>query len=235
MTEDKYKEIRRLTEMWYDGLTGPVQQSQLVRFFAEADITQLPDDLKAEAEVFRCIGDLSQQCPDTALTAEIDAAAKAEKRRRLWHRLAVWSTAVASAAVIVFAIGAGLRISTATLDAPAEMTALPAKPVAKAGQDKPVQEYKAEETSEIITPAPAPAGKAVTAKTAVAKRATKQNEVPEGFTEITDTATVIRIMQDLNRQNSKLFAESSSAIEEARMTFGDTALETFEIAKSIIF
>lgn len=236
MTEDKYNEIRRLVAMWYDGLTGPVQQAQLVRFFTGADTRELPDDLRAEAEVFRYMGELSQQCPDTALTAEIDAAAKAEKRRhRLWHRVTVWTTAVASAAVVVIAIGAGLRLTTATLDAPDDTATLPAKAVAEVSQSKTVTEYKIEEAVSEVTAAPKPVAKPVVTKTPAAKPVESKSEVPEGFTEVTDPETVIRVMQYVSRHNSRLFSESSVAIEEARLSLRETTLEALEIAKSTTF
>lgn len=236
MTEDKYNEIRRLVEMWYDGLTGPVQQAQLVRFFTEADTVELPDDLKAEAEVFRCMGELSLKCPDTALTAEIDAAAKVEKRRlRLWHRVTIWSTAVASAAVIVFAVGVGLKLTTSTLDTPGDATTLPAKAVAEVSQTKTVTEYAVEEAVSETAPAPKPAAKPAVTKTPVAKPAEPKSDVPEGFTEVTDPETVIRVVQYVSRHNSRLFSESSVAIEEARLSLRETTLEAIEIAKSTTF
>ena len=236
MSEDKYNEIRRLVAMWYDGLTGPVQQAQLVRFFAEVDAVELPDDLRVEAEVFRYMGELSQQCPDTTLTAEIDAAAKAEKRRhRLWHRVTIWSAAVASAAVVVFAVGAGLKLTTSTLDTPGDAATLPAKAVAEVSQSKTVTEYAAEESVGEAVSAAKPEAKPTVTKTPVTKPVETKSEVPEGFTEITDTETIIRVMQYVNRHNSRLFSESSVAIEEARLSLRETAIEAIEIAKSTTF
>lgn len=236
MTEDKYNEIRRLVAMWYDGLTGPVQQAQLVRFFTGADTRELPDDLRAEAEVFRYMGELSQQCPDTALTADIEAAAEAEKRRSsLWRRITVWSTAVASAAVVVIAIGIAVKTSTATLDTPKAAETLPSKSVAEVSMDKNVSEYKVEETVSDDSPSPEIMNKTVMAETSVSKPKAKQSEVPEGFTEITDPETVIRVMQYVNSHSSRLITQSSDAIEMAGQSLNDTTAEAIRTAKSITF
>lgn len=236
MTQEKITEIRHLVDLWYDGDADPELQQRLVLFFAQTDPEQLPDDLKAEVEVFRSIGDLSQTCPDTALTAEIDAAVQAEKRRRpILHRVAAWSAAIAAAAVVAVVVTMGLKMPTTSLDTSATgethsdssiAVVMPTTGTATVKTEKPVDTQKTE-----AEPAPKPT---TTAKT-VNSPAKKTSDVPEGYTEVTDPQTVILVMKYVSKHSEQLISKSAKNIEYADNQLKSTTLDALNTVKKTNF
>lgn len=237
MNRDKLDEIRQLIELWYDGQTDHEQEARIERFFKQTDNSQLPDDLKAEAEVFGCMSVLAQQCPDTEFVEEIEAAVQSEARRpRLMRRVIVWTTSVASAAAIVIAIGVGLKMKTVSLDTAPVADPLPTTTVASVADEKSPSANQTEEIA--IQPVHEVVASPTSLEQPVAKSqvdnrpAEQQDVVSDEYTEITDPEQVLQIIRRVYNQSTELFSQSAKSIAEVEQSVQRTTINTINTIKS---
>lgn len=113
-------EIRRLIDRYYDGSCSPDEELELEEYFCLTTDSELPDDLHAEAAMFRALA-MAADSDDIELPAGLDerlnaVTADAPVRRK---PVIIRYLSIAAAAAVVIAIG----ISLLTLSRPAEQPA----------------------------------------------------------------------------------------------------------------
>lgn len=101
MNKDKEKEIRRLLELYYEGMTSKSEEKRLSRLLAEAE--DLPQDLATDRRLFEVLSaELEMKLPadkEEELMAAMEREIDAEPRRSAWRRL--WPVAAAIAACLL--------------------------------------------------------------------------------------------------------------------------------------
>lgn len=112
-------EIRRLIARYYDGSCSPDEELELEEYFCLTPDSELPDDLRADAAMFRALA-MAGSSDDIELPAGLDerldaVTADAPVRRK---PLIIRYLSIAAAAAVVIVIG----ISLLTLSRPAEQT-----------------------------------------------------------------------------------------------------------------
>lgn len=112
-------EIRRLIARYYDGSCSPDEELELEEFFCLTPDSELPDDLRADAAMFRALA-MAGSSDDIELPAGLDerldaVTADAPVRRK---PVIIRYLSIAAAAAVVIAIGIGLL----NLSRPAEQT-----------------------------------------------------------------------------------------------------------------
>lgn len=110
-------QIRRLIARYYDGTSSPDEELELEEYFCLTPDSELPDDLRADAAMFRALA-MAGSSDDielpTGLDKRLDAVtADAPVRRKT---VIIRYLSIAAAAAVVIAIG----ISLLTLSRPAE-------------------------------------------------------------------------------------------------------------------
>lgn len=110
-------EIRRLIARYYDGSCSPDEELELEEYFCLTTDSELPDDLRADAAMFRALA-MAADSDDIELPAGLDerldaVTADAPVRRKT---VIIRYLSIAAAAAVVIAIG----ISLLTLSRPAE-------------------------------------------------------------------------------------------------------------------
>lgn len=113
-------QIRRLIARYYDGTSSPDEELELEEYFCLTPDSELPDDLRADAAMFRALA-MAGSSDDielpTGLDKRLDAVtADAPVRRK---PVIIRYLSIAAAAAVVIAIG----ISLLTLSRPAEQPA----------------------------------------------------------------------------------------------------------------
>lgn len=113
-------EIRRLIARYYDGSCSPDEELELEEYFCLTPDSELPDDLRADAAMFRALA-MAGSSDDIELPAGLDerldaVTADAPVRRK---PLIIRYLSIAAAAAVVIVIG----ISLLTLSRPAEQPA----------------------------------------------------------------------------------------------------------------
>lgn len=112
-------EIRRLIDRYYDGSCSPDEELKIEEYFCLTPDSELPDDLRADAAMFRALamaaGSDDIELP-TGLDERLDAVtADAPVRRK---PVIIRYLSIAAAAALVLTVGIGLL----TLSRPAEQT-----------------------------------------------------------------------------------------------------------------
>lgn len=112
-------EIRRLIARYYDGSCSPDEELELEEYFCLTPDSELPDDLRADAAMFRALA-MAAGSDDIELPAGLDerldaVTADAPVRRKT---VIIRYLSIAAAAAVVIVIG----ISLLTLSRPAEQT-----------------------------------------------------------------------------------------------------------------
>lgn len=113
-------EIRRLIARYYDGSCSPDEELELEEYFCLTPDSELPDDLRADAAMFRALA-MAADSDDIELPADLDerldaVTADAPVRRK---PIIIRYLSIAAAAAVVIAIGIGLL----NLSRPAEQPA----------------------------------------------------------------------------------------------------------------
>lgn len=113
-------EIRRLIARYYDGTSSPDEELKIEEYFCLTPDSELPDDLRADAAMFRALA-MAGSSDDielpTGLDKRLDAVtADAPVRRK---PVIIRYLSIAAAAAVVLAIGIGLL----NLSRPAEQPA----------------------------------------------------------------------------------------------------------------
>lgn len=112
-------QIRRLIARYYDGSCSPDEELKLEEYFCLTTDSELPDDLRADAAMFRA---LSMTCSSddielpTGLDERLDAVTDNSRVRR--KPVIIRYLSLAAAAALVLTVGIGLL----TLSRPAEQT-----------------------------------------------------------------------------------------------------------------
>lgn len=232
----KYNRIARLIADWYDGATSREEEMEIINFFRDTDPVTLPEALRQEAEVFATISDLSAECPDKELLAEIEAEVAREqsvaKPRRLGLRLV--SAAVAASVAVLLIVGLSHNSDT-QLIAEAHNEAQAATNVTEYADNAftPVDSVPAIDAPYETVPDSAPATRIRTPrheKTVEPERAVADAAEPAGYVDIQDPEEAARILEEVNRHYSRALAMTTKAIIET-----DNALDnTREIIRSAI-
>ncbi len=103
MKERKHINMEEITQMiddWYAGTTDESRDAILFAYFTDTPSDEIPDDLKAEAEVFSMLSLKGMQFKDEELLGEIETEIRREKRSHLWKKVLKYSVWVSSAACI---------------------------------------------------------------------------------------------------------------------------------------
>lgn len=233
----KYNRIARLIADWYDGATNREEEMEIINFFRDTDPATLPEALRQEAEVFATIGDLSAECPDKELLAEIEVEVAREQsaekpRRRLGLRLV--AVAVAASVAVLLIVGLGHDTDT-QLIAEAHQDVQAEQNMTEYADNAftPVDSVPAIDTPDETVPDSAPATRIRTPrheKTVVPERTIADAAEPGGYIDIEDPEEAARILEEVNRHYSRALAMTTKAIIET-----DNALDnTREIIRSAI-
>lgn len=97
------EEIRRLLTRYYSGESTVEEEEAILDFFIGQPTTEIPTDLKADAELFKALPTLCAEVP-ADLLAEIDTAVESEKKKKRSIRLWTWVSCSAAAVIIIFVI-----------------------------------------------------------------------------------------------------------------------------------
>ncbi|MEE1207162.1 MAG: hypothetical protein UHP27_03205 [Muribaculaceae bacterium] len=115
-------EVRRLLSAWYEGSDNFASEQRLAEWFASKDDSELPEDLLADAAIFRAMVPV-EPC-DSTKEAEFEAVLRRVSKPRFtirrWVRVSVAAAAVAAIVSLVFV---GVRQSSIRPSAPAAESA----------------------------------------------------------------------------------------------------------------
>ncbi len=102
---NQIQHLRTLLEAYYSGCSTPEQAMEIAELFHQ--IRQLPDDLKADREIFLALAGTTplpaatSESLDRLVASTIDACAGRTKRRR---RMIIWISAISAAAAIALIV-----------------------------------------------------------------------------------------------------------------------------------
>lgn len=230
----EYNRITRLISDWYDGATSRAEELEIINFFRNTDPASLPETLRQEAVVFATIGDLTAECPDKELMAEIDTEVAKEQsaakpRRRLDLRL--MSAAVAASVAILLIVGLGSDSDTQLIAGSDQPS-----PEVKGYADitpMPVDSVTVLDDTERVTPGVMPETHVRTPrhdKIAKPTRTVADATVTTDYIDIEDPEEAALILEEVNSHYSRAMAMTTKAIIET-----DNALDnTREIIRSAI-
>lgn len=99
--------IRVLLERYYDGTATPSEQNVISDYFRTS--TDIPEDLSADAEIFRAIGDLkSLSSEDMVPPADLEARLLGivdRSRHHFSYKTLIWSLSAAAAIALLISVG----------------------------------------------------------------------------------------------------------------------------------
>jgi len=222
------KEIKRLLDRFYQGLTTPDEQAALCAYF-EGEVAP---ELAADAEVFAALSALAPadvKVPDGLEDTLMAMAAPVAPKRKVfglkkWIYTAVGAAAVLLAGVLLIkgVVSADRHSQVPELPLIADATVIIAEPLpADTGLVVvPVQDVKpAKKSAPIVADAP---------------QVADNRDDDDYFREVTDPAEAARIMEEISTLLAKNLTEGSSAVSTMNMAFNRTAEQYNSITQKIL-
>lgn len=218
MTND-FSEIRHLLDLWYDGLTSPEQESQLIHGFGELPSGSIPEDLKPDHAIF------SQLQPQVSVSA-IDAQLAVENairraRKPLLLRISRTAIAIAAVTVILLATGAAITFLRPALPVSSSLSPLTARisdcTLAKSGQQIELKDSTTRNVARQAVISSKPARRANIKKRRQKVVTTQTEEAPPGYKTPSpeDASVMIAESWELMASLLKTTVDDASATAEA--------------------
>lgn len=206
LTDIRYEHIRQLVRRFYDGDTSAAEEAEIHEFFASADLSTLPSDLREEADIFCAIHSSAAQ-PPADILADIDKQILKESVRvapRPRYNKLLW---VAAAALVGLVIGLAI-FKALNLNSSGSIS--PEQPLVSTVTQQPDKEQ--ENTEDVAgTPAPEPAPMVPVGKSHTPKRALAVSKTlaDEGYNEISDPEEAARMLARIDRMVSNSLKTAS--------------------------
>lgn len=198
--------IRLLLDAYYDGSASGADIDALKRFFA--DTTDIPDDLKVDAAIFKAMSKhVPASAPDHLRQRIIDATIGARPRRPLLYRRIV--PAAAACAAIAIAVGS-LLMSDKTDVSP--ITDSYTNASTNASYPDSVATRLAT-TAEPVAENHAAAGQTHTPASDCSPQATTNN----GYTEVTDSIQIIQITTRVLEKINAALNSADNGVKHAKI------------------